>query len=212
MNSERDSHPTYGVVEINRVQSSGCRLVGSSVEHNQYMMLRVSRADRHTSDYDSDKFYARERIIEVALSPAQIYGLLCNFNAGGTPCTIRNITGERPAGQPPCSSDVSQMKLALDNQDSRLTDSVEELSDEAESILSSKMLVGDKKRLASKLRAIVRLLKDDAPFLHECNKERLEKMVAVARLEAEAGIAASAQEIGLDVMSGKVKLVDLPRN
>src|SRR6185312_8767541 len=100
MELQVEEHESYGVVGFNRVTGNPGSLFGSSINHSNFIRLRISRAARewHLSTY---WYRDREQLIELDLSAAQFADLITSMNVGvGVPCTLRYVGTDRMAECP----------------------------------------------------------------------------------------------------------------
>ncbi len=87
--SESKSHPSYAVIQLNRVNGDqGCFM--SRTQGPGYVVLTIDQAD-----YISEgKAVGTTRLVQVRLTVAQYLELISSFNIGtGTPCTLSYLQG-----------------------------------------------------------------------------------------------------------------------
>jgi len=85
---ETKTHPSYGMLEINRVSSSPAQtLFGSSMRHSQMIQLTIKEADV-TRGLNRDWYHGHKAIITVAMSYSQFTQAIMSQNTTGTPVTI----------------------------------------------------------------------------------------------------------------------------
>src|SRR5271157_2285441 len=97
-----EKHPSYGMVGINRSQSSGTYLFGSIQKHHSFITLTIKHAEvaRHLANdwYHADSL----PIVEIEMSHTQFAELITSPGIGdGVPCTIRGLDGKLVEECPP---------------------------------------------------------------------------------------------------------------
>lgn len=196
-----ETHESYGLVQISRGSSSGQRLFGSSVVHQNIFTLRILRGMRQATEsgehFRSD---GRVPIVEVAMTPAQFVEMITTMNSGeGIPCTIEHVEGVRMDHTPDDAG--SELKVMSDLFKERLATVVKELDahDAAlETLLEKKTFTKeDKKQIRSAVNTAARLLSDSAPFVIKVFGEHVEKAAAKGKLEVEAFIATALHKVGI---------------
>lgn len=84
----------YGMISVHRTNSTGSHLVGSDIEHQQYITLRISKAI-YERNLKNDWWFDRDNIIEVSMTLSQWAEFISSPNTGGVPCTLDRIQGRR---------------------------------------------------------------------------------------------------------------------
>lgn len=89
-------HPSFGVVTVNRIHAQpGVRLFDSSLPHNEFVRLSISRATRKRDLHHDWIFSDNKELIEVQMSLSQWGSLVSSFGQGsGTPVTLHRVAGE----------------------------------------------------------------------------------------------------------------------
>src|SRR5208337_1914513 len=95
-----EKHTSYGMVGINRCQSSGTYLFGSMARHHSFITLEIRRAERKRN-LSNDYYHADSLpLIEIEMTHEQFGMLISSPGIGnGVPCTLRQVGGE---GQGDC--------------------------------------------------------------------------------------------------------------
>ena len=195
-----ETHESYGLVQINRVQGDA-RLFGSSLRHQHFFMLRVYRARRLAHDY-GERFSTDGRvpIVEVHLSPSQFVEMITTMNYGeGTPCTLDSVEG---VDMDPTPEDAgSELKLMVEMFEDRTVEIVDELrraDTDLKKLLNKKSFnKEDKAAIQEAVTRARRFLDDSAPFVLKTFGEHAEKMVAKGKHEVESFIALALQKAGI---------------
>src|SRR5271157_1310881 len=200
-------HESYGMVGINRTQSSGTYLFGSIANHRSFITLSVKRASvtRHLA---SDWYHAESRdLIEIEMSHSQFAELITSPGIGdGVPCTIRafneKLVEECPAPEEFESKYAEDLKATTKETVAGLT----ALSQK----LSQALLPGEKalnktalKELLSEIQSAVSSITDSIPFIEKSFGEEMEvrrdKMVG----EFEAIVTHALINLGKEALNTK---------
>lgn len=90
----KESHESYGMIQLTRISGSPSPLFGSSIKHSNTIRLRVKEAelDRHLN---RNWYYGRKDIVEIEMSYSQFVDAISNMSTEGVPCTILYVNGER---------------------------------------------------------------------------------------------------------------------
>ena len=113
MKDEKEfKHPSYGMVQFNRVQGSP-KLFGTMLDnHYSFVTLAIKQATLIRSD-SGDRYYGSTRgdLIEVQLSAAQFAEAITTMNVGlGVPCTIAYVNGEQVEEPPTTPSEPENLR------------------------------------------------------------------------------------------------------
>lgn len=205
-------HPSYGMVGLSRVSGRG-RLFGSSVDHHHYITLTIHKAVMNR-ELNNDHYYARDEVIEVALSSAQLSELLTSMNIGhGVPCTIRRmmVGGKYEMIKPPdvMPTTSSTYKRELKERMAEVMKDAEALLEEAQATAEKQAASKTERReIAAKLSNIIMEFRSNMPFIFDQYVERLEKVTAQSKTEIEA-FRQFSQECGQAMK--KISSSDLPK-
>jgi hypothetical protein len=82
------------MIQVHRTNSTGSHLVGSDIEHQQYITLKISKAI-YERNLKNDWWFDRDNIIEVSMTLSQWAEFISSPNTSGVPCTIDRIQGKR---------------------------------------------------------------------------------------------------------------------
>lgn len=195
-----ESHESYGLVSINRVQG-GNNLFGSSVRHPHFFVIRVCRGRRVMTTF-GERFRTDHRvpILEIALSPAQFVEMITSQNIGdGVPCTIRSVEGV--CMDPVPDGAGNEIKLTVDMFKSRLEDVMVGLKEGQASlndILEKKVInKSDRDSIRSIIYEVNRLMTDSAPYAMKLMGEHTEKLIAKGKMEIDAFIQSAISRAGI---------------
>lgn len=196
-----ETHESYGLIQINRTQSGGARLFGSSVRHGNYFRLSIFHGKRVMTTF-GEHFWddGRVPIVDVYLSPAQFVEMITVQNVGsGSPCTISSIGG---VPMDPVPEDAgSEIKLTVEMFRERLDDTIAKLrahDRDLHKILEKKTFTkDDKKEIAGIVHAARRLMDDSAPYAMKLMGEYTEKLVAKGKMEVDSFVQLAINRAGI---------------
>ena len=177
--STSDTHPAFGKATLGITTANpGAVLFDSEIRHNQYVTLSIHTAERERS-LGRDHLFAREKIIEIAMSKAQWADLISSFNNGsGVPVTIKHT---RDQGRTP-DLDFAP-RLAQSQAETR------EAADRAFAKIKDAFAVVEDKPTKANLRAL-RSAIENAPanveYAAKTLTEHVENVVTKARADVEA--------------------------
>lgn len=83
----------YGMIQVHRTNSTGSHLVGSNIEHQQYITLKISKAI-YERNLKNDWWFDRDNIVEVSMTLSQWAEFISSPNTSGVPCTLDRIQGK----------------------------------------------------------------------------------------------------------------------
>ena len=83
----------YGMISVHRTNSTGTHLVGSDIEHQQFITLKISTAN-YERTLKNDWFFPDRNLIEVSMSLSQWAEFISSPNTSGVPCTLERIQGK----------------------------------------------------------------------------------------------------------------------
>ena len=198
-----ESHPAYAVIGASRVTSSpGEALFGSDFRHQNYIVVRIARADLHRG-LSSDRISSAGRlpIIELALSEAQWATFLSTLNVGdGVPCTLSFAEGARVPGIEPDTDRRAQFNAEIDE---RLERAMSAITAAETAVEGSKLGVREKAALKAQIETAIRELRDNTLFVARSFDEHAEKTVERAKIEVAAYVSSTVARAGLAAVAGQ---------
>lgn len=82
-------HPSFGMIGFSRVSGGDGTLFGSSIKHNDKIMMQIKHAKQHRTLHH-DYYHGKGTIIEIEMSYSQFAECITSLNTGsGVPCTLR---------------------------------------------------------------------------------------------------------------------------
>jgi hypothetical protein len=187
-----DKHESYGMVGINRTQSSGTHLFGSIATHHSFITLTIKHAER-VRHLAQDWYHADSLpIIEIEMSHSQFAEMITSPGIGeGVPCTIRGLDGELlehcPAPEDVSAKYAEDLKKTTKETVSTLTQLIQQLG---ESLLPGNKTLNktELKTLHGQIQSALMSLTDSIPFIEQQFGEEMETQrdKMIGELEAVA--------------------------
>lgn len=193
-----ETHPSWAKIAVSRIQSTGTNLFDSSIQHREYVVVRIGtarRQRRHHHDYITT--VGGDNIVEVAMSMAQWGAFVSSFNHGdGVPCTITVRDG-------------ATVEQEVDPE-SRLAVTAQEVADKTRQGIAEIMAAaaavkeaastGKKGPLNAALHDLdcaIGNLPSNMRFAANSLTEHAETVVTKARFDIEAAVAQHAATLGI---------------
>lgn len=203
MDGQRETHESYGMLQISRSQYGGAvSLFGSSIKHSNVIRLRVSTGEVSRS-LNSDFYLAspmtKDTFVEVEMSYSQFAEAITSLNMGsGVPVTIRQ-QGEHRFERPPFVDKETQFKTEYMDKAENLLSSVQHGMEIVDGLLAQKKPLNkaDKEEISSVLGNTLRVLTDSMPFLQKRFMEQMEKTSQEAKAEVEAFVQNKLNQIAI---------------
>jgi hypothetical protein len=194
-------HPSYGIIQINRVVSNrGIRLYGSSVRQNNTIVLRIKPSE-YCVEGDTEYFFEKGiPFIEVEMTSAQFADAITSMNTTGVPCTINYLNGERIPHE-----EVETKRAIHENHFKNvmktMSERIKRLRNNSEELLKNKkgaLNKADKESLYNDIYKLVQDIESNIPFYMEQFNESMDKVVTEAKSEIEAFITMKTQALGVE--------------
>ena len=201
----KESHDSYGLIGFYRTSGDPGPLFGSSIQHSNYITLRISRASRRR-DLSNHWYHGRERLIELAMSATQFADLITTMGHGdGHPCTLRRVGREQ---MPPCP-EYRPREQFEDEFKAHCRDAMDKSADlvaAARAILAKPtILKSDRAELLGKLQQLEQQVRSNLPFVHGQFNEAMDKTVTEAKGEVEAFVATKIASLGIDALRQQIE-------
>lgn len=204
-----ETHPSFGMVGINRASSNGTFLFGSIQEHRSFITLTIKHAEvsRHLAN---DWYHATSvPIIEIEMSHTQFAELITSPGIGdGVPCTIRGLDGKLVEACPPPTSVISKFSDDLKKTTAETVNVLKQLSQQ----LSQALLPGQKPLNKTELKALLEQIQsalmsvtDSIPFVEKSFHEEMEEQTNKAIGELEAVASHIVHKLGLEALAEKTQ-------
>jgi len=201
-------HESYGVMEISRRECNvGKTLFGSSIKHQQTIVLKISRAEKKRS-LNRHWYHGDNRpLVEIELSASQFTNAITTMNnVPGTPVTLLYVDGKRMEDCP----DESQRELF----EKEFKDKILDVSKVAKvlELMASKLLdmpgtikKADKQKLSSMIRMLVQNVRSNLPFIQSSYNEAMDKTTTEAKAEVESFFQNMIMSLGIEALENKFK-------
>jgi len=201
-----EKHESYGVIEISRRESNvGKTLFGSSIKHQQTIVLKISRADKKRN-LNRHWYHGSNRpLVEVELSAAQFTNAITTMNnVPGTPVTLLYVDGKRMEDCP----DESQRELF----EKEFKQKILQVSNDAKALeLMSKKLLSmpgtikkaEKEKLSSMIAMLVQNVRSNLPFIQSSYNEAMDKTTTEAKAEIESFFQNMIMSLGIKALEDK---------
>ena len=192
---DREQHPAFGLITLHR-QEGDRHLFGSTLKHNQAIVLTICRASR---SWDLHRFWntSEEQLVEIAMSQAQWGAFLSSMNVGGgTPVTLIHDENGKVED---CiySPEVRGFKQEIGGAVKKIADALVRLQNLSDTLAEGKTIT---KAAFKELQAVIYKVtmdsKSNLPFLQESYEEAMAKTVDAAKREIESTIVNLTAQLG----------------
>jgi len=199
----KEQHESFGMIGAYRIQGGDGKLFGSSIKHFNGIRIVVKRAEK-TRSLNEDRFFGKEQLVELELSPSQFTQFITTMNVGdGVPCTLRRVNGKIMEECP----EVNDRKLFEKEFKEKLkgvTHKMDEIIKDVEEIFEKKTInKGDRAEVIDKLGLLMQEIRLNLPFVQSQFNEAMEKTVNEAKGEVESFIAQRMNSLAQSVIGEK---------
>ena len=184
-------HLSYGVVSLSRSSTTGKKLFGSSIDHQNFISLSVNHAEMvQDINLHNTHYFPRKRIIEVFLTSSQFAELITTMNyGGGTPCTIsfKESVGTINYTEPDSLKPHDELNKMQEFAEKEKDDTIEKISTKLKTILS-KNSIGkkDKQNIYSMFDILSKFVDDKFEFMQSQFQSKMEKHITEAKTEIDS--------------------------
>lgn len=193
-------HPAFGMVQANRVSSTGTHLFDSDVKHQHFVTLKISGANRKRDLHRDWIHDDNTPLIEIAMSEAQWAQMISSMNTSGTPATIRWTKAD---GRIPDFPFTSRLELTADESKA----AAEDVFAEAKEALATYKAHKTAENLRT-LEAKINNAKANINFATKQLNEHAENVVTKARYDIEAMMDDKARQLGIDPVAATMLTED----
>lgn len=191
------THPSWGSLRANRVQSTGQRLFDSEVTHQEYVIITLSSVVRKR-DIQHDWIHEADEKFEVAMSLSQWGAFVSSFGQGSAcPVTITR-EGFDYVDSAPFESRLAVSMAETREAAHRAFDAVQEAVADVQAVFDAK---GGRKAMAEALHTLEARI-NNAPKNVEYSAKTLsghaEAVVNKAKADIEGMIDRRAQMLGIE--------------
>lgn len=210
LGGERHKHPSFGMVRVGMCSGKAV-LNGSSINHQHYFTLTVSRAEKQVEPH-RDWWFGKEQLIEIKLSSNQLMDMLIHRNTSGIPCTLGWLPGEGCIPEPPQVHVRERMLQDLKDQLHETSEKIVNLAKEMEDRLNTPGTIKkkDKEDLSFLVLKIKQAFDGNRTFLAKCQEEHLEKVITQVAGEVETTVSNIIRSAGVEGLEKMLGPVDVP--
>lgn len=189
MERETFKHPAFGMIGFSRVSGGENTLFGSSIKHNDRIILKIKHGEQNRHLHE-DWYFGRGLITEVEMSYSQFAECITAMNVGdGVPCTIRYT--EKDGNIPVIAENKSKREQFRSEFSDTILKAMKQVQEEIEVIQKSlddkkNLGVKDRKEMISKLQQVKYNIGRNLDFCVEQFDEQMEKTTMEAKGEIEA--------------------------
>ena len=189
MERETFKHPAFGMIGFSRISGGENILFGSSIKHNDRIMLRIKHGEQDR-DLHNDWYSGHGLITEVEMSYSQFAECITAMNVGdGVPCTIRYT--EKDGHIPAIAKNESKREQFRQEFSDTILKAMEQVQEEIDAVQKSlddkkNLGVKDRKEMISKLQQIKYNIGSNLDFCVKQFDEQMEKTTMEAKGEIEA--------------------------
>ena len=185
----------YGMISVHRTNSTGTQLVGSDIEHQQYITLKISKA-AYERNLKNDWWFDKDNIIEVSMTLSQWAEFISSPNTSGVPCTLDRIQGKCLWKEEEVPF-VDKIKLHDEEYKKHWTESIGELKNLIQNLSQSfenKESRKTQRELIHELEILIKNFIPNEKFAINEFEEHVEKRVNQAKTEIANYIAKYLQD------------------
>lgn len=184
----RETHPSYGMLQFSRTTGGKTSLFGSSIEHKDTIKMYLRHGDV-TRDLNNDWFFGGDRVVEVEMSYSQFAECITSMNMGsGVPVTIRYIEGQGRIEDCPFINKKEQFENEFKAYLNKTNEKANSLIDEIGKLFEDKKSIGKKDRedILKKLNMLYSAINSNTEFIYNQFNEQMDKTTLEAKGEIEA--------------------------
>lgn len=192
------THPAYAQISASNVHG-GAYLYGSDFKHHNYVVIRIKRSEMNRS-LSSDWPFAREELIEVAMSESQWATFVSSMNRGeGSQCTLQHYQGEMVPQIPRIEGKIAKFRAEGSEAADEAVRAIKEFEQE---IRDSKISQKQKDAWLRKLSFIEGRTTGNLRFVASQFGEHMEAVVNKAKTEISAFAHNMIMRTGLSKLIG----------
>jgi hypothetical protein len=199
----KETHESYGMIQISRVSGGSSALFGSSIKHQHKIRLSIHNAyvkrDLHQDWYNAEL----RSIVEVEMSLTQFAEAITSMNTTGVPVTLRYVNDKRMEDCP-FTDKRQQFENELKRKMQELSRKLDVLNGLAEGLVAMKApSKGDRENLLKEVNRVRQDIADSLPFVYSQFNEQMDKTVLEAKGEFEALVGQTIHSLGLQALKAE---------
>lgn len=189
LGGETYTHPAFGMLGFRRVSGGNKVLFGSSINHNDRIMMTLKHAKENRS-LSSDWYSAKGIVAEIEMSYSQFAECITAMNVGdGVPCTIRFT--ERDGNIPMIAENNSKREQFVGEFSDTVKKAMSQVQKQIDSIQASidgkkNLGIKDRQEIVKQLTYVKYNIGCNLDFCAEQFNEQMDKTVCEAKGEIEA--------------------------
>jgi len=187
-------HESFAMMSFTRVQSNkGEVMHGSNIKHSTFIRMDLKHSSMRRG-LNHDWYYGDKLIASVEMSQNQFAELITSMNMGdGIPVTLKRTERDGQMEDP---------KFQV------VTDLHEDEMEKMKNLFSgSTVKKADRNELIKDLEAVLRDIQANMPYVEDCFRETMDKVVTDAKGTIEAFYQHRVVEAGLEALSDGTKTV-----
>lgn len=201
----KHEHPSYGQLHFSRSTGGNRRFYGSEIKPNHHISLVLETSEMHKS-LSSTYYYAKNRLVEVRMTPNQFSELLTNMNGEGVPVTIEYVNGQQVEPAPEIDSAKTMTQSAFKKRMTEFASDLKDRQSEADKLIDKKTLSKDDQiKLKGILKYSIQEIQSNIPFFSEAFKQVMDKVVVEAKSEIDAAFTHQIMTLGLQAMQDQMQ-------
>ncbi len=186
-------HPSFGTISFTTTQGGSQALFGSSIKHNNVIILRISRAEKHRANAN-DYVFSSGVIVEAYMSPTQFADAITGHGSGGeAPITLQFTEKDGRIDQPSFENKRLEFEKEFFQSANKIVEQINETIEKAKDKKAPQWLVHD-------MEVTKGWLKSNIPYLAEQFAEQMDKTVTEAKAEVEAYVTSVIHQTGLEAL------------
>ena len=207
METEKTTHPSFGIISVSRGTSSGkMNLFNASIQQNHFILIEIQRASLYRSVYHDSVFPEGIPIVRLYMSPSQFADLITSFNTSGTPCTLDNVNGVRMP-----EPEYVNKREQIDDDFKKKMDEVASFTNEfytkiQEILTKPNIGKSDKKEILKLLDIMSAQITSNVPYIKKTFTEQMDKTANEAKFEVTQFIEEKLKRLGLEKFKDQLLL------
>jgi len=202
-------HESFAMMSFTRVQSNkGEVMHGSNIKHSTFIRMDLKHSSMRRG-LNHDWYYGDKLIASVEMSQNQFAELITSMNMGdGIPVTLKRTERDGQMEDPKFQVVTDLHEDEMKDMTSRVAENGDELLEKMKNLFSgSTVKKADRNELIKDLEAVLRDIQANMPYVEDCFRETMDKVVTDAKGTIEAFYQHRVVEAGLEALSDGTKTV-----
>jgi hypothetical protein len=214
MADEHFDHESFGLLSFHRIHAgTGKALYGSALKHSEIIRMTVYRSQQ-TRDLHENRYYPKEVLLEVDMSPQQFAEVITTLNMGhGIPVTLYRLLGKQ-LEECPHNDERAVFTEEFQKKINKVTQTAQKLMERADELLSQKtpLKACERDELKNLLNLIQTELHSNMQFTSTMFQETVEKAVTSGKQEIEAFWRGIIEQLGVQKLAENINPPQLLSN